>query len=51
MEWHIKKNFLFIQQIPGIENYLGIFFINFAAKLYGCSGVSTYNIDKALITK
>ena len=27
------------------------FFINFAAKLYGCSGVSTYNIDKALITK
>jgi len=27
------------------------FFINFATKLYGGSGVSTYNIDKTLITK
>ncbi len=27
------------------------FFINFATKLYGGSGASTYNIDKTLMTK
>ena len=40
--------FLLILQQNCME---AVFFINFATKLYGGSGASTYNIDKTLITK